>query len=215
MTAHLIKIGSYIVDSLRQILGAKNLKLLECDLPTEYGKFKLIAKSGDDPRKGCIALVMGDVSDGRPVLTRLHSECITGDAFASLRCDCGPQLKSSMASISKEGRGIIIYLRQEGRGIGLINKIRAYKLQELGADTVEANNLLGFADDLRDYKDATNMLSSLNIASILLMTNNPKKVSAIESAGIKVIERISLQAGLNSFNENYLQTKKTKMGHLI
>lgn len=215
MTISLVKIGSHLIEGVNHIFGKNRQRLVECNLPTKYGSFRLIARSDQDPKEGCVALVMGDVGDGRPVLTRVHSECMTGDVFASLRCDCGPQLQSAMASISKEGRGVIIYLRQEGRGIGLINKIRAYKLQEQGADTVEANGLLGFADDLRVYKDAIGMLSSLNISSVLLLTNNPKKVSSLEAAGIKVIERISLKAGLNSLNEDYLKTKKIKMGHLI
>lgn len=175
MNINLVKIRSYLLERVHHIFDKNRQNLVECNLPTKYGNFKFMARSYQASKQDCIALVMGDVRDGRPVLTRLHSECLTGDIFASLRCDCGPQLQSAMMSVSKEGRGIIIYLRQEGRGIGLINKIRAYKLQEQGADTVEANNLLGFAGNLRVYKSAIDMLSSLNISSVLLMTNNPLK----------------------------------------
>ena len=151
----------------------------------------------------------------RAVLARVHSECLTGDALFSLRCDCGPQLKAALQAIAKEGRGALLYLRQEGRGIGLLNKIKAYHLQDQGADTVEANEQLGFDADMRDYGICKAMLEHLNIKQIRLMTNNPRKVKALTDQGIDVVERIPLQTGQNPHNEKYLATKAGKLGHLI
>ncbi len=162
-----------------------------------------------------IALTMGNVCDGEPVLARVHSECLTGDALFSLRCDCGAQLQAALKAIAEEGRGVILYLRQEGRGIGLLNKIKAYHLQDGGADTVEANEQLGFAADLRKYDMCHPMLEHLGIGSLCLMTNNPAKVAALEKAGLKIIERKPLQTGRNPHNERYLLTKADKMGHWI
>lgn len=160
-----------------------------------------------------VALVYGDITGEAPVLTRLHSECLTGDALFSMRCDCGPQLAAALERITKEGRGILLYLRQEGRGIGLLNKIRAYGLQDQGADTVEANEQLGFAADMREYYMCKPMLDHLSVANVRLMTNNPRKVKALQEAGVNVQERIPLHVGMNPFNKKYLATKAGKLGH--
>ena len=188
--------------------------IVSCRLPTEWGEFRLSALT--DPQTGDehIALTMGIVDDGKPVLARVHSECLTGDGFYSLRCDCGAQLQAAMKAIATDGRGVIIYLRQEGRGIGLINKIRAYALQEKGADTVEANRLLGFAEDMRDYAGAKMLLTAFGISAIHLMTNNPRKIEALQSLGLDVISRIPLHVGQNPHNARYLKTKAEKMGHI-
>jgi GTP cyclohydrolase II len=162
-----------------------------------------------------VALSMGDVADGSPVLMRVHSECLTGDGFGSLRCDCGPQLEAAMQKVAEAGRGVILYLRQEGRGIGLCNKVRAYALQDQGADTVEANEQLGFAPDLREYSMCKEMLAHFGVKAVKLMTNNPLKVEAIQANGIDVVERIPLMTGRNPHNEHYLETKQDKMGHML
>jgi GTP cyclohydrolase II len=162
-----------------------------------------------------IAITLGDVTDGKPVLCRIHSECLTGDALFSLRCDCGPQLQAALAKIAEEGRGVLLYLRQEGRGIGLINKIRAYKLQDGGADTVEANERLGFDADLRDYTMCKSMFVHFQISQVKLMTNNPRKENALKKLGIAVEERIPLLSGHNDHNARYLATKAGKLGHLL
>ena len=162
-----------------------------------------------------VVLTLGDVSNGEPVLTRVHSECLTGDALFSMRCDCGEQLQAALQAIATEGRGALLYLRQEGRGIGLLNKIKAYKLQDGGADTVEANEALGFGADMRDYSICKPMLEYLKIASLRLMTNNPRKVKAMEELGIKVVERIALETPHNPHNQHYLATKAGKLGHLM
>lgn len=164
-------------------------------------------------KKEHIALVLGDVANGQSVLGRLHSECLTGDALFSQRCDCGPQLQAALQAIAKEGRGILLYLRQEGRGIGLLNKIKAYNLQDQGADTVEANEQLGFAADMRDYAMCKPMLEHVGIKSLRLMTNNPRKVKAMQDSGVEISERIPLKVGENPHNEKYLLTKGVKLGH--
>ncbi|MGL5325358.1 MAG: GTP cyclohydrolase II, partial [Aeromonas sp.] len=161
------------------------------------------------------ALVMGDITGEEPVLGRIHSECLTGDALFSLRCDCGFQLQAAMENIAKAGRGVLLYVRQEGRGIGLLNKIRAYHLQDQGADTVEANVALGFAADMRDYTICADMLKQLEVQSLKLMTNNPRKMKAMESFGIPVAERVPLQEGRNPHNEFYLSTKANKLDHML
>ncbi len=184
-------------------------------LPTAWGEFEIHALEDDDTQKEHVALTMGDLTGDEPVLVRIHSECLTGDAFFSMRCDCGPQLEAAMEKISEAGRGILLYLRQEGRGIGLVNKIRAYALQDQGMDTVEANEKLGFDADARDFTLAGRTLLSLNVSRIKLMTNNPRKVSAIESAGIEVVERVPMKFGKNPHNEKYLSTKHGKLGHLF
>lgn len=167
-----------------------------------------------DNDKEHIILSLGDVS-GEPVLARIHSECLTGDALFSMRCDCGAQLNAALQKIADEGRGALLYLRQEGRGIGLLNKIKAYKLQDKGADTVEANEQLGFGADMRDYSICNPMLSHLNIKQVRLMTNNPRKVQALIEQGVDVVERIPLQTGQNPHNAKYLATKAGKLGHLM
>lgn len=184
-------------------------------LPTPFGVFTMHGFLDEATGKEHVALTLGKVDDGAPVLGRLHSECLTGDALFSLRCDCGFQLEAALRAIAAEGRGMLLYLRQEGRGIGLLNKIRAYKLQDAGADTVEANERLGFRADQRDYGICKPMLEHLGIAAIKLMTNNPRKVRALEGAGIQVTERVPLQTGLNPHNQKYLQAKAGKLGHLL
>jgi len=184
-------------------------------LPTQWGEFSIHGFEEAVNGKEHVALAMGDVAEGKPVLIRVHSECLTGDALFSQRCDCGPQLEAALAAISKEGRGVVLYLRQEGRGIGLMNKIRAYALQDKGADTVEANEQLGFGADLREYAICETMLEHLGIKKVRLLTNNPRKVKALEAHGIEVVERIALQTGRNPHNEGYLQTKQGKLGHLF
>lgn len=188
--------------------------IASCKLPTPWGEF---AMHGFEEESGQehVALTLGEVGDGQPVLARLHSECLTGDALFSLRCDCGFQLEAAMEAISKAGRGALLYLRQEGRGIGLINKIRAYKLQDGGADTVEANERLGFPADMRDFRIARHMLEHLGIGSVKVMTNNPRKLATLETAGIKVVERVPLQVGRNPYNDRYLDTKAAKLGHML
>ena len=164
--------------------------------------------------KDHIALTIGDIKNEDTVMCRVHSECLTGDALHSLRCDCGPQLQAAMKKLAKNKSGILLYLRQEGRGIGLVNKIRAYALQDQGHDTVEANEMLGFAADLREYNICLDILEHFKITSVNLLTNNPKKVSALEEVGIRVMQRTSLHEGENKENQEYLNTKRDKMGHL-
>lgn len=193
----------------------KKIKYIaSCRLPTEWGIFTMHGFEEADGQEH-IALSMGDFSDGLPVLSRIHSECLTGDALFSQKCDCGPQLKAAMQAVQKEGRGIIVYLRQEGRGIGLINKIRAYRLQDQGLDTVEANLKLGLPVDARDFSLAKHIYDHLGVHEIKLLTNNPEKVSTLQQAGISIVERIPLQVGENSENERYLHTKAEKLGHFL
>ncbi len=184
-------------------------------LPTPWGTFTLVGFQEAGTGKDHAALVMGDVTGDEPVLGRIHSECLTGDALFSLHCDCGFQLQAAMENIAKAGRGVLLYVRQEGRGIGLLNKIRAYHLQDQGADTVEANVALGFAADMRDYTICADMLKALNVTSLRLMTNNPRKMKAMESFGIPVTERVPLQEGRNPHNEFYLSTKANKLDHMF
>jgi GTP cyclohydrolase II len=189
--------------------------LVSCWLPTELGEFQLHGVTDPVTGREHAALTMGDIASGAPVLTRLHSECLTGDTLFSLKCDCGPQLRGAIEAIAKEGRGVLVYLRQEGRGIGLVNKIRAYALQQAGADTVDANRLLGLPDDSRDYQIAHDMLVALGVSSVRLMTNNPAKVEALRRFGTTVAERVELNVGGNPHNAGYLDTKARRMGHLI
>ncbi|MGS2722806.1 GTP cyclohydrolase II [Porticoccus sp. GXU_MW_L64] len=184
-------------------------------LPTQYGVFAIHGFDDRANNKEHIALSMGDLSGGEPVLMRVHSECLTGDALFSQRCDCGSQLQTAMERIAAEGRGVILYLRQEGRGIGLLNKIKAYNLQDAGHDTVEANEKLGFGADMRDYSICQPMLEHLKISKVKLMTNNPRKVKAISDHGVEVVERVPLQSGCNPHNAKYLATKAGKLGHLF
>lgn len=192
------------------------IKFIESSrLPTPFATFDLHGFWDDGELKEHVALTLGDIGNGEPVLCRLHSECLTGDALFSQRCDCGPQLHAALESIAKEGRGVLLYLRQEGRGIGLLNKIKAYKLQDEGADTVEANEELGFEADMRSYHMCRPMLDYLGVSSVKLMTNNPRKVKALEVSGIVVAERLVHKAGLNEHNEQYLATKAGKLGHML
>ena len=192
------------------------LKFVEsAKLPTQWAEFTICGFEDEQTGKEHIALILGDVADGEPVDIRMHSECLTGDALFSMRCDCGPQLEAALKHISEEGRGALLYLRQEGRGIGLINKIKAYHLQDGGADTVEANEQLGFDADLREYDIAHDMLNHLKIKKIRLMTNNPRKVNALEEHGFEVVERLPWQHGQNPHNSHYLSTKKGKLGHIF
>lgn len=186
-----------------------------CDLPTRWGTFRLHGFA--DLRNGQehVVLALGELGDGAPVLARVHSECLTGDAFGSRRCDCGAQLEAAMQRIAEEGRGMVLYMRQEGRGIGLLNKIRAYHLQDEGADTVEANQALGFAADLRSYELVAPMLGRLGVQAVRLMTNNPRKVDALQASGVTVAERLSIRVGRNPANQGYLDTKRSKLGHLL
>ncbi len=185
-----------------------------CALPTPWATFQLHAFLEPGSGKEHLALTLGDIRDGQPVLARLHSECLTGDTLFSQRCDCGAQLESALKRIADEGRGILLYLRQEGRGIGLINKIRAYALQEQGADTVEANHQLGFADDLRNYDICAPIFRHFGIRSLRLMTNNPRKLDALKGLDIS-IERVEHVADRTHHNTRYLQTKASKLGHLL
>ena len=184
-------------------------------LPTRHGEFSIHAFEDVETGKEHVALSMGDLANGQPALARLHSECLTGDGFGRLRCACGPRLAAAMRQVAEAGHGVILYLRQEGRGIGLVNKIRAYALQDAGADTVEANEQLGFGADLREYAMCGDMLRHLGVSQVRLMTNNPKKVAAVEAHGVQVVERVPLISGLNPHNEGYMQTKTDKMGHLL
>lgn len=184
-------------------------------LPTPWGIFTMVGFEDLESGKEHVALTFGELDSGKPILARIHSECLTGDALFSLRCDCGFQLQEALKRISEEGAGVLLYLRQEGRGIGLLNKIKAYHLQDGGADTVEANEKLGFAADLRDYSMCQVMLEHLNIKSVNLMTNNPRKVKALEKYGLNVAARVPLQVGKNRHNEHYLATKMGKLGHLM
>jgi len=184
-------------------------------LPTPWGTFTMVGFEDESSGKEHVALVYGDVAGGSAVLARVHSECLTGDALFSLRCDCGFQLQEALKRISEEGTGVLLYLRQEGRGIGLLNKIRAYHLQDGGADTVEANERLGFAADMRDYSMCLPMLEHLGVEQVRLMTNNPRKVKALEQYGVPVSERVPLQVGKNRHNEQYLATKMGKLGHMM
>jgi GTP cyclohydrolase II len=185
------------------------------DLPTRFGDFHVVAFWNNRDMKDHVAIVRGDPVDAEGVPVRIHSECLTGDAIGSLRCDCRDQLEASLRAIGAEERGIVLYLRQEGRGIGLLNKLRAYGLQDHGLDTVEANLALGFRDDERDYAVAAHMLSLLRVKSIRLMTNNPRKVAGLEAFGVKVAGRIPLVIPPNDSNRFYLETKAAKSGHLI
>src|SRR5579863_9380280 len=185
------------------------------DLPTRYGPFTIYGFSGRGPQEEAVALVRGNLRGKAAPLVRVHSQCLTGDVLTSLRCDCRAQLELSMKEIGKGAAGILLYLPQEGRGIGLMNKLRAYELQDQGMDTVEANESLGFAADARDYDFPARILKKLGATRIRLLSNNPEKVRQLEAAGIEVVERVPCQPRISKISRGYLQTKKTKMGHLL
>ncbi|WP_040285345.1 bifunctional 3,4-dihydroxy-2-butanone-4-phosphate synthase/GTP cyclohydrolase II [Sporosarcina koreensis] len=223
------------VPELRRLADAEDLKFISIEdlvayrrqheravqrealvaLPSSFGSFTMIGYTEPSTGKEHVALVKGDVTAGGPVLTRIHSECLTGDIFGSARCDCGPQLHAALAQIEAEGRGVLVYLRQEGRGIGLINKLKAYELQEQGLDTVEANAALGFADDLRDYSAGAGILQDLGISDVRLLTNNPRKLDGLESCGIRITERVPIELPVLPENKAYMETKSEKLGHLL
>ncbi len=184
-------------------------------LPTPWGVFAMHGFEDSETGKEHVALTFGKLNNDAPMLGRIHSECLTGDALFSLRCDCGFQLQAAMQNIAEAGQGFILYLRQEGRGIGLLNKIRAYELQDGGANTVEANERLGFAADMRQYDMIKPMMEKIGVQQVKLMTNNPRKVKAMKELGIEVIERVPLQVGKNRYNEAYLKTKSTELGHMM
>lgn len=189
--------------------------ITSCALPTPWAQFTLHAFVEHATGKEHLAMVLGDIGNGAPVLARVHSECLTGDVLFSQRCDCGAQLEGALKRVAAEGRGVVLYLRQEGRGIGLINKMRAYRLQEAGYDTVQANEQLGFKPDQRNYALVEPMLKQFGVTSLRLMTNNPRKITAMENLGITVAERVPLLVNRNAFNQHYLNTKAAKLGHMM
>ena len=190
-------------------------RVVETSLPTGFGDFQAVGYRSLVDDKHHVAMVKGDVSDGSPALVRVHSECLTGDVFHSLRCDCGEQLAAALAMIEEEGRGVLLYLSQEGRGIGLLNKLKAYRLQEEGLDTVDANLRLGLPADLRDYGIGAQILRDLGLTEIRILTNNPKKIVGLEGHGLSVTEQIEIVAPPNRHNEDYLRTKRERMGHIL
>lgn len=214
---HGLKIAS-IADLIKYKTRNEKLvrRVTETRIPTRYGgEFKLIGYENDLDKKTHLALVKGDISPGDSVLVRVHSECFTGDVLGSLRCDCGDQLQTALKMIEKEGKGVFLYMRQEGRGIGLLNKLKAYNLQDLGHDTVEANIALGFSPDLRDYGIGAQILNDLGVRKMRLMTNNPRKIKGLEGYGLTVVERVPLEISPTKDSVKYLKTKKKKLGHIL
>jgi 3,4-dihydroxy 2-butanone 4-phosphate synthase/GTP cyclohydrolase II len=190
-------------------------RIAEAQLPTPYGEFRIVGYENDVDHHEHVALVYGDVDDQQNVLVRMHSKCLTGDVFGSHRCDCGPQLEAAMRTIAEDGRGVVVYLDQEGRGIGLLNKLKAYELQDSGRDTVEANEALGFEPDLRNYGIGAQILRDLGLSSIRVMTNNPRKMVGLEGYGLEIVERVPLVADTTEANRAYLRVKRDKLGHLF
>jgi 3,4-dihydroxy 2-butanone 4-phosphate synthase/GTP cyclohydrolase II len=190
-------------------------RVTDAEMPTKYGRFRAYGYVNKITGEHHVALVKGDVATDEPVLCRVHSECLTGDAFGSLRCDCGEQLAEALCRIEAEGRGVLLYLRQEGRGIGLINKLRAYHLQDQGLDTVEANVALGFAPDLREYGTGAEILADLGLKKLRLMTNNPLKMSGLDGYGLEIVAREPIEMTCNEKNAFYMRTKCAKMGHIL
>ena len=214
---HDLKIGTIeaLIDYRRS--QEKLIERIErIQMPTDYGNFDLVVYASKlNPEEHHLALVKGEIRSEDPVLVRVHSECLTGDVFGSRRCDCGSQLHSALAQIEEVGSGVLVYMRQEGRGIGLANKIRAYKLQEEGLDTVEANERLGFGSDLRDYGMGAQILYDLGVRKIRLMTNNPRKVVGLDGHKLEIVEKVPIRIAPNEHNERYLGTKRDKLGHLL
>ena len=211
---HGLKVGA-IADLIAYRLERERFvtRVASASLPTEFGQFTVHGYVDEVRGDEHVALTMGDVASGEPVLVRMHSECLTGDALHSLRCDCGFQRDAALRAIAAEGRGVLVYLRQEGRGIGLLNKLKAYALQDAGADTVEANERLGFSPDLRDYGVGAQVLVDLGVKRLRLLTNNPRKIAALRGFGLEVVERVPLRVGENAHNQRYLRTKAEKLGH--
>ncbi len=215
--AHGLKIGT-IADLIKYKMRTETLvrRVVETKIPTSYGgEFKLIVYDNDVDDKEHLAFVKGDIDGDEPILVRVHSECLTGDVFGSMRCDCGDQLRTAMAMMEKEGKGVLVYMRQEGRGIGLVNKIRCYRLQDEGMDTVEANEALGFSPDLRDYGLGAQILHDLGVRKMRLITNNPRKRKGLEGYGLSVVERVPLEIRATENNIHYLKTKREKLGHIL